>query len=389
MKHLSLFSGIGGFDLAAQWMGWENVAHCEWNKFCQQILKYYWPQAISYEDITKTDFTIHRGQIDIVTGGFPCQPYSVAGKQQGKDDERHLWPHMLRAVREIKPRWVVGENVLGLVSWNDGLVFNEVQADLEAEGYEVQPFVLPAAGVGAPHQRQRVWFVGYAKHHGLHAAQSGGNDHQPSIKARTHQERKFEGTNCLQSSSIAHAYSHDAWRCGFAEIGQKKIECNCEENKRERFWPVVERALQKRNASNATSEGLQTSGQTHFGEFSTKSCTELDNRFEQFGNDVTANHDNEYANCKRCEKQHFPEKPTKSSRFCGFGLDETGDYWRNFPTQSPVCTGNDGISSRLDAITFSKWRNESIKGGGNAIVPQMALQIFKAIDLYEKSNPKI
>ena len=96
MTHGSLFSGIGGFDLASEWMGWENVFHCEWNPFGQKVLKYYWPNAKSYHDITKTDFTIHRGNIDIITGGFPCQPYSQAGKRLGKDDERHLWPEMLR-----------------------------------------------------------------------------------------------------------------------------------------------------------------------------------------------------------------------------------------------------------------------------------------------------
>ena len=137
MRHGSLFSGIGGFDLAAEWMGWENVFHCEWNKFGQQVLHYYWPKAICYEDITKTDFTIHRGNIDIISGGFPCQPYSTAGLRKGKADERHLFPEMLRAIKEIKPRWVIGENVRGLVSWNGGMVFNEVCDDLEREGYEV------------------------------------------------------------------------------------------------------------------------------------------------------------------------------------------------------------------------------------------------------------
>jgi DNA (cytosine-5)-methyltransferase 1 len=162
MTHGSLFSGIGGFDLAAEWMGWENVFHCEWNPFGQKILNYYWPNAKSYTDITKTSFNIHRGSIDILSGGFPCQPYSHAGKRQGKDDERHLWPEMLRAIREIRPRWVVGENVLGLVNWNGGLVFNEVQADLELEGYEVFPYVLPAAAVNAAHRRDRIWFIAHA-----------------------------------------------------------------------------------------------------------------------------------------------------------------------------------------------------------------------------------
>lgn len=162
LKHGSLFSGIGGFDLAAQWAGWENIFHCEINPFGQKVLSYYWPNSIQYHDITKTDFTIHRGNIDILTGGFPCQPYSAAGKRLGKEDERHLWPEMLRAIREISPRWIVGENVFGLVNWSGGLVFHEVQTDLEAAGYEVWPYVLPACAVNAPHKRDRVWFVAYA-----------------------------------------------------------------------------------------------------------------------------------------------------------------------------------------------------------------------------------
>ena len=142
MTHGSLFSGIGGFDLAAEWMGWDNIFHCEWMPFPRQVLHYHFPNSISYEDITKTDFTIHRGTIDILTGGFPCQPYSSAGKRLGKEDERHLWPHMLRAIQEIEPTFVVGENVRGLTNWNGGVVFEEVCADLENCGYEVQPILL-------------------------------------------------------------------------------------------------------------------------------------------------------------------------------------------------------------------------------------------------------
>ena len=166
MTHGSLFSGIGGFDVAAEWAGWENMFHCEWNEFGQRVLNYYWPKAISYGDITKTDFSIWRGRIDVLTGGFPCQPYSQAGKRLGKEDDRHLWPEMLRAIREIQPTWVVGENVFGIVNWNGGLVFDEVQANLEAEGYEVQAYVLPACAVNAPHRRDRVWFVAYSNING-------------------------------------------------------------------------------------------------------------------------------------------------------------------------------------------------------------------------------
>ena len=161
MTHASLFSGIGGFDLAAEWMGWDNIFHCEWNPFGQKVLAHHFPNSKSYNDITKTDFSLHAGQIDILTGGFPCQPYSSAGKRLGKADERHLFPHMLRCIKEVKPKWVIGENVRGLVNWNGGMVFHEVCDDLEREGYEVQPFLIPAAGVNAPHQRYRVWFVAY------------------------------------------------------------------------------------------------------------------------------------------------------------------------------------------------------------------------------------
>lgn len=161
MKHASFFNGVGGFQLAAEWVGWENVMSCEINKLLNHVTRYYWPNCIQHEDIRDTDFTIYRNKIDIITGGFPCQPYSLAGKRKGKEDDRHLWPEMLRGIREIQPPFVVGENVFGLVNWSGGLVFDEVQADLEAAGYEVIPFILPACAVNAPHRRDRIWFVAH------------------------------------------------------------------------------------------------------------------------------------------------------------------------------------------------------------------------------------
>ena len=302
MRHGSLFSGIGGFDLAAEWMGWENVFHCEWNPFGQKVLKHYWPNSISYNDITKTDFSIHRGAIDILTGGFPCQPYSSAGKRLGKEDERHLWPKMLRAIREIQPRWIVGENVLGLVNWNGGMVFEEVQADLEAERYEVQPYVLPAAAVNAPHRRDRVWFVAYAS---LYA-------------------------NRLRTE-------------GRLDLGGQLLEGR--EGKKET------NGLNNINKNEPTSDSNS-------------------NRLEGCISTII----NRQPSCK---KEH-DEK-------C-LSIDERRLQFKNFPTVSPICDGNDGFSNRLDGITFSKWRNESIKAGGNAIVPQVVFQIFKAIELYGIKN---
>lgn len=158
---LSFRASVGGFDLAAEWAGWTNAFNCEIDLFCRRVLKYHFPNAIQYEDIKTTDFTVWRGRINVITGGFPCQPFSVAGKRKGTDDDRYLWPEMLRAIREIRPRWVVGENVRGFVSWSDGMVLDTVFADLEALGYEVLPFVLPACAVNAPHRRDRVWIVAH------------------------------------------------------------------------------------------------------------------------------------------------------------------------------------------------------------------------------------
>ena len=159
MRHGSLFSGIGGFDLAAEWMGWENVFHCEWMEFPRKVLDYYWPDADSHTDICKTDFKKYEGTVDIISGGFPCQPFSLAGKRKGTSDERYLWHEMLRAIREVKPKWVIAENVFGITNIDGGMVFEQVCLDLEAEGYEVQPFIIGACSKNAPHRRDRCWFV--------------------------------------------------------------------------------------------------------------------------------------------------------------------------------------------------------------------------------------
>ena len=205
MKHIGSFEGIGGFSLAAEWIGWETVAWCEWNPFGQKVLRHHFPKAEGFGDITKTDFTKYANKINVLTGGFPCQPYSGAGLRLGKEDERHLWPEMLRAIREIQPPWVVGENVLGLVNWSDGLVFHEVQTDLEAEGYEVQPFVLPAAAVNAPHRRERVWFVARSKNYGHGRVDKFGQETR--IQKRGFHECKGEGRDEIRPEFKRHSES--------------------------------------------------------------------------------------------------------------------------------------------------------------------------------------
>ena len=164
MKVIDLFSGIGGFSLGLESTGgFETVQFVENNKWCQKVL------AKNFSNVPITgDIRNYEGQeqADVVVGGFPCQPFSVAGKRKGADDNRHLWPEMLRVIKASKPRWVIGENVRNLTSIQEGMVFEQVCTDLENEGYEVQSFIIPASAVEAPHQRYRVWIVGYSKHNG-------------------------------------------------------------------------------------------------------------------------------------------------------------------------------------------------------------------------------
>ena len=335
MRHGSLFSGIGGFDLAAEWMGWENVFHREWNNFGQRVLKHYWPNAESFNDITKTDFTKYANKIDILTGGFPCQPYSSAGKRLGKEDERHLWPEMLRAIREISPRFVVGENVRGLTNWNGGLVFDEVCTELENLGYQVAPVIIPACGVGAPHRRERVWFI--AKNTMRSGCVHGGIEQK---RAKVWQQRHTgaRGTNGLY---LSERFTTDAKRSGSLQRGKniQPTKPNGEKFKRVSWQQPI---------ANSDSARQQT----------------LDNKKSIMGK----------------------ENRTKTFSRNGFKPFYSAKRWEDFPTQSPVCGGNDGFPDRLDGVAFSKWRAESIKAYGNAIVPQVAYEIFKAIQLTNENT---
>lgn len=159
MKILDLFSGIGGFSLAGHWAGFETVAFIERDKFCHKVLQKNFPGIPIYDDIIQFDGKEYQGAADIVCGGFPCQPFSTAGKRKGAEDSRHLWPEMLRVISEVRPKWAIGENVAGILTMDGGNLFESICLDLEAEGYEVQPYVIPAISLGAPHRRDRVWIV--------------------------------------------------------------------------------------------------------------------------------------------------------------------------------------------------------------------------------------
>lgn len=306
MTHASLFSGIGGFDLAAEWAGWTNVFNCEIDPFCRRVLAYHFPNAIQYEDIKTTDFRPLRGGVDVLTGGFPCQPFSLAGKRKGTDDNRYLWPEMLRAIRELAPRWVVGENVFGIVNWSDGLVFEQVCADLENEGYEVQPYLIPACAVDAPHRRDRVWFVAHRR------------DVEDTLGG-VRRERRPNSDGQAENPTVGCDVQLESER-----LGEERTAPNSKRHRRREGDDKNQSKKPKRE------------------------------RADSFGDEW-------------CNRWDIPS-------------------WRHFPTQSPVCGRDDGFSARMDGITFPRWRRESIKAYGNAVVPQVVLRIFETINEYENNH---
>lgn len=166
--HIDLFSGIGGFALAAHWSGFKTEAFCERDEFCQKVLSRHWPTVPIISDIRDFNGTQYAGA-DLLTGGFPCQPFSCVGKRQGNEDDRSLWPEMLRVISEARPTWIVGENVAGIIN----MALDGVLADLEGQGYATQAFVLPACAVNAPHKRDRVWIVANAQRSDGQSSESG------------------------------------------------------------------------------------------------------------------------------------------------------------------------------------------------------------------------
>ena len=440
--HGSLFSGIGGPEIAAEEMGWKNMFHCEINPFGRKILDYWFPNSKSYEDITKTNFTEWRGKINVLTGGFPCQPFSCAGQRKGAEDDRYLWPEMLRAIREIQPDWVVGENVAGILSMvqpgsetalgREESLFGEVDRkrilhrqeyvvetvcnDLEREGYSVQPVVIPACAVGAPHRRDRVFFIAHRADAGVKGMQRKWEDNILSGRTASDTDGKrcnnwsASDTTCRGSGGTPHesccenerqngyetqqpfvrgcvrASSHsDGERCNNRSDNWKERPI-CYDQKRDSEENQSERTERKRrtceNGSVASYSQCPGSGQV---QQEIQSEQSNGHSFDSNGGEWDA----PYSSSEGLSTLRFPTSIEKKKweNEDGCSVQPAGNVrrasfaerWKNFPTQSPVCSRDDGISTRLDGIAFSKWRQESIKAYGNAIVPQVMYEIFQAI----------
>jgi DNA (cytosine-5)-methyltransferase 1 len=312
MRHGSLFSGIGGFDLAAEWMGWENVFQVEWDSYCQKILTKNFPNVKRYGDIKEFDGTKYRGLINILTGGFPCQPFSVAGKQKGKSDDRHLWPEMLRVIREIQPPWIVGENVPGIIA----MELDNICLALESEGYEVQPFIIPSASIGAWDKRERVWII----------AHSDSNRKMVQGRNRDSDNQKWNQTEKIQERENK-------------QFG--RIKPNSEGN------PDT-------NTFNSDNAGYNSSA------ISQQQETAI--QFNNITTDIECN--------GRQNGLHGGESGrTTGERIHYF---KESDWWkRNWvEVASELCRGNARVPHRMDRI----------KGLGNSVNPYVPYQIFKAIE---------
>lgn len=312
MNHLALFNGIGGFQLAAQWVGWNNVAYVEIDEFCNKIVRNHFPESIEFHDIK--EFTYEKLKkktgktIDIISGGFPCQPFSVAGKQRGKDDDRNLWSEMFRVIREIHPTWVVGENVANIINFVE---FEDALTDLESEGYEVQAFIIPAVAVGAWHRRDRVWII-------ANTSNIRCDNWRYNRKKRLIQKNKKWLVEKNKSEWCG-------WKYRFSEISKTVVDTN-----RKGLEGREETLRQKERREGYTEndrEGVGSAGR---------------------------------------DEERSP-KPRLGRVADGLS------YWMDEPDIPRVTEER-------------KYRINRLKALGNAIVPQVAYEIFKAIDIIERAK---
>lgn len=391
MTHASLCTGIGACELAATWMGWENLFSCEIDEFCNKVLKHHYPKATHYGNIFDQDFREWRGRVDVLTAGFPCQVYSLAGKRLGDKDDRYLWPQVLRVIEEIRPTWFVGENVAGILSMvltgeevkvgsytdicgesytmhetRQVYAVEQIKRDLASIGYSVKPVVIPACAVGAPHRRDRVWFL--ARRDDVTDTDGAGLQ-----ETGTQQRATWVAGDGLQRDVA----NPNGYRFRIRENKQKHItECQGETN---------DRSCRK--------DGI-TSHSQRVGSDKIHEHLQPEQPDGPIVDSIGGERDATNTDIKRLPAISFPNGIEKEERrnedgcpmqyTCDDRETRETNRWQNFPTQSPVCDRDDGISLGLSSITFSRWRQESIKALGNSMVAPLVYEIFLAIEQVEQ-----
>ena len=430
ITHASTFSGIGAPEVAAEMLGWENVFHCEINPFGRRVLDYYFPKAKSYEDITRTDFSEWRDRITVLTGGFPCQPFSYAGKRRGSEDDRYLWPFMLRCIEQVRPRWFVGENVAGITTMafpgedvkvgeqtdlfgacdevyekHERYVLDEICQSLERAGYSVQPMLIPACAVGAPHRRDRVFIVAHrltedTLHSGLM-----GREHDEQGCERNIGNAGARGAERLCEQTMGGACTDE--RRPTPDPSCSGSGAQAESDRLISEWRDRLSLASQRGDSPQRTDGL-SSLQWHTSyttsqrrrEIYEQVQSKLADGAEPFGNGRERNVTD--TKCEGLEGMHESRSSEGWQRmqvrrnFAGYDCESVErmlpeNRWRTFPSVSPVYRGNDGLPFPVDHLTipFSEWKRESLKAYGNAIVPQVMYEIFRCIDEIEKTlKPK-
>ena len=362
LKVLDLFSGIGGFSLGLESTGeFETVGFVEKDKFCQKVLKKHWSNINIEEDIRNVKGTKYKA--DVVTGGFPCQPFSVAGKRKSTADDRYLWDEMLRVIREVKPRWVIGENVEGIVNINDGLVLRQVLNDLENQGFQSQCIIIPASGIGAWHQRKRIWIIG------CNVSNSNSNRNSSEEQKSNGEENSFSQKHRQKFSTSGEFIGTNT-----NDVSNSNTRFSIREN---------EEIQTGRNTINSSSKDVSNSDSIRYGRWSSEGCTDREWSFlqrEQEGCKVGS----EVKGCDRnvsntsgersqgCGIQHNLEGEQRSEEFAAKTSFERQQTW--WEIESELCGVLNGVSYELD-----KDRSNRIKALGNSIVPQIARQIGLAI----------
>ena len=323
LKVLDLFSGIGGFSLGLESTGnFKTIGFVEKDKFCQKVLKKNFKNIPIIKDIR--DVKGSEFKADVITGGFPCQSISIAGKQKGKDDDRFLFPEMLRVIKEVKPRWIIGENVSNLINISNGTILKEIIEGLEAENFEVQCFSISASSQGAWHKRERIWIV-------------ANSNNRLSVGENQEIQTRRNTIDNGSSSNVPNSDSKMRRRRG--------TELKSGTNKIWEFYTEKE----KQSEQNFRSKTI--------------GCDDIFREKQNL----------QYSNNQRCEKFNISTKP-KESNFSNRKYDSTTKNKTWWQTQSAICGVPNGVSYELD-----KNRANRVKALGNSIVPQIAREIGKAI----------